>query len=106
MAPSKKFSLLPIRLGAEQLILDVAQEKPIQLPRDDNVYELGEIGSHNVVIACMPLNADGKASTAVAVVVVKVQLTFASVTFVLEIGVEREVPSQFVDIRLGDILVS
>ncbi|KGM91588.1 uncharacterized protein PADG_12266 [Paracoccidioides brasiliensis Pb18] len=54
----------------------------------------------------MPLDAGGKASTAVAAVVVKMQLTFASVTFVLVIGIERDVPSQFVDIRLGDIYQS
>jgi len=75
-----------------------------QDPHDDNTYTLGCVGSHNVVIACLPA---GKTGTTSAATVAKQMLSsFNSIRFGLMVGIGGGVPSRKNDIRLGDIVVS
>ena len=63
------------------------------LPRadnDTNVYSLGSIGSHNVVIACLPKGSIGKA--AAATVAKDLLRSFKSIRFGLLVGVGGGAP--------------
>ena len=75
-----------------------------QDPQDHNVYALGTVAGHNVVMACLPA---GKYGTESAATVAKDMLrTFSSIKFGLLVGVGGGVPSATNDIRLGDVVVS
>ena len=74
---------------------------------DDDVsssYTLGRIGSHHVVIACLPPGQMGTNSA--AVIATQIQYTFPSVRVGLMVGIGGGVPSTQFDIRLGDVAVS
>ncbi|KAF9882736.1 hypothetical protein FE257_005340 [Aspergillus nanangensis] len=73
-------------------------------PRCHNVYTLGNIGSHNVVMVCLPSGVYGTISA--ATVVSHLKSTFLSLRFGLMVGIGGGVPSGSADIRLGDIVVS
>jgi hypothetical protein len=72
-------------------------------PSDTNSYLLGRIGSHNVVLACLP---SGKLGTGLAALVVKDMLrSFEYIRFGLMVGIGGGVPNANMedpDIRLGD----
>jgi nucleoside phosphorylase len=97
--------------------------------QDTNVYLLGRIGSHNVVIACLPAEKTGKVSA--AIVAKELLRSFKSVRFGLMVGVGGGAPYYNVkldnsamdidcenddseeddsedaqDIRLGDVVIS
>src|SRR4029077_18274132 len=85
-------------------MLDEEHPKLSQLPTDNNVYTLGAISGHNVVISCLPSGVYGTASaTAVAM---QMRSTFPAIQFGLLVGIGGGAPSQHVDIRLGDVVVS
>ncbi|KAF3929387.1 hypothetical protein ABW19_dt0205443 [Dactylella cylindrospora] len=85
-------------------MLDEEHGKLIQQnPRDENNYTLGKIGSHNVVIVCLPSGNYG--NVAATAVVVQMLSTFRSIKFGLMVGVAGGIPSAN-DIRLGDVVVS
>jgi len=70
---------LPIELAAAQEMLD---EEHLDLQRDrndTNLYTLGRIGEHNVVIACLPAGQTGTNST--ASVAVQMKSKFVSIQF-------------------------
>ena len=95
---------LPIELAAATTMLD---EEHHDLPRDDNdtnLYTLGHIGKHNVVIACLPAGRTGTNSA--AAVAVEMKSKFAEIRFVLMVGIGGGVPSAESDIRLGDVVIS
>ncbi|KAL6691639.1 ankyrin repeat-containing domain protein [Trichoderma pleuroticola] len=72
--------------------------KPIN---DTNTYTLGSIGSHNVVIACLPKGQYGNNSAAnVATLMIS---AFPSIKVGLLVGIGGGVPMQ---VRLGDVVVS
>ncbi|EHK18518.1 uncharacterized protein TRIVIDRAFT_225823 [Trichoderma virens Gv29-8] len=72
-------------------------------PHDNNVYTLGKMGKHNVVIAALP---DGEYGISAAASVARDMLhSFPNVRFGLMVGIGGGVPSNH-DIRLGDIVVS
>jgi nucleoside phosphorylase len=75
-----------------------------QDPSDHNVYELGRIGSHRVVIACLPAGRYGTNSA--AVVAMDMLRTFKSIRIGLMVGIGGGVPSSLKDVRLGDVVVS
>jgi hypothetical protein len=58
---------------------------PAADPQDTNVYRLGRIGSHNVVIACLPAEKTGKVSA--AIVAKDLLRSFKAVRFGLMVGV-------------------
>ena len=97
-------SALPVELAAATEFLD---EEHKELPQDDddnNLYTLGSIGKHNVVIACLPAGQTGTNSA--TTVAMQMKRTFHSIRFGLMVGIGGGVPSDKVDIRLGDVVVS
>jgi nucleoside phosphorylase len=95
---------LPIELSAAQEMLD---EEHSNLPQDSevaNIYTLGRIGEHNVVLVCLPAGQTGTNSA--AAVAMQMKGTFPAIRFGLMVGIGGGVPSEEVDIRLGDIVVS
>ncbi|KAM3086332.1 hypothetical protein ACMFMG_000468 [Clarireedia jacksonii] len=71
-------------------------------PNDDNIYTLGSVGQHNVVIACLPEYGIATAATAAK----DLMRTFRNVKFGLMVGIGGGIPSAEHDIRLGDVVVS
>lgn len=94
---------LGFEMSAVRYMLD--QEHPT-LPAkkgDQNIYVLGELSGHNIVIACLPGN-QGK--SAAAIVATHLQRTFPSIQYRLLVGIGGGAPSCDHDIRLGDVVVS
>lgn len=95
---------LPIELAAAKLMLDEEHQHLEQDRNDTNLYTLGRIAEHNVVIVCLPAGQTGTNSA--AAVATKMQSAFPSVRFGLMVGIGGGVPSEEADIRLGDIVIS
>ncbi|KAJ4251040.1 hypothetical protein NW762_011690 [Fusarium torreyae] len=95
---------LAVELTAAQEMLDEEHQDLPQDADDINVYTLGRIGKHNIVLAALPAGLMGIASaTAVAQ---QMRFTFRSIRFGLMVGIGGGVPSTQADIRLGDVVVS
>jgi nucleoside phosphorylase len=92
-------------LVAAQAFLDERHEGSDYVsPNDDNIYTLGRIGKHNVVIAVLP---DGEYGIASAASVARDMLhSFPNIRIGLMVGIGGGAPSRKHDIRLGDIVVS
>lgn len=90
---------------AAQAFLDAKHEGPVHVsPNDNNVYTLGEVGKHYVVIAVLP---DGEYGISSATSVATHMLhSFPNVRIGLMVGIGGGAPSSEHDIRLGDIVVS
>ncbi|KAH7308661.1 hypothetical protein B0I35DRAFT_99586 [Stachybotrys elegans] len=90
---------------AAQAFLDEKHDRPQYVsPNDNNVYTLGRIGKHNVVIAVLP---DGEYGISAATRVAGDMLhSFPNVRIGLMVGIGGGAPSRRHDIRLGDIVVS
>lgn len=71
---------------------------------DSNVYTLGRIGNHNVVIACLPAGQMGTISA--TTVAAQMMSTFSAIQFLFMVGIGGGVPSVEADIRLGDVVIS
>ncbi|KAJ6125876.1 hypothetical protein N7471_010369 [Penicillium samsonianum] len=95
---------LPLEMAAAKLMLDAIHPSLPRPPTDQNTYILGNIGDHNIVIACLPSGAYGNVSA--ATVAMQLLSSFHSVRFGLMVGIGGGVPSSNADIRLGDIVVS
>lgn len=95
---------LQVELIAALEMLDEEHEKLPQLPTDHNVYHLGSIAGHNVVIAGMWQAGNPIAATVVA----QMRMTFPNVRFGLLVGIGGGVPVVTEDgmIRLGHVVVS
>jgi nucleoside phosphorylase len=89
---------LPIEAAAAQEMLDenfgTLDE---QDPADTNIYALGRIGKHYVVITCLGGQYGATSATIVANKSLRVGLM---------VGVGGGIPSAINDIRLGDIVIS
>lgn len=91
-------------LAAAQDMLDERHDDTHVNGLDTNMYTLGSISGHNVVIACLP---DGQMGIGpAAAVTAQMKSTFPSIQFGLMVGVGGGVPSAENDIRLGDVVVS
>ncbi|KAE8372510.1 hypothetical protein BDV26DRAFT_297790 [Aspergillus bertholletiae] len=90
-------------IAAVQMLDEIHSPMP-QQPRDHNVYRLGRINHHNVVIASLP----GMGNSMAATVATQLRNTFPSVQFCLLVGIGGGVPtnSDSGPIRLGDVIVS
>jgi nucleoside phosphorylase len=95
---------LPIELAAALEMLDEEHEDLEQDENDNNLYSLGRIGDHNVVIVCLPAGLIG--NNPAAAVATQMKSTFRSLQFGLMVGIGGGVPSSEADIRLGDVVVS
>ena len=95
---------LPLELAAAKVMLDEVHPPLAQPSTDHNVYTLGSVRGHNVVVACLPGGVYGTISaTAVASHMVS---TFRQIRFGLMVGIGGGVPSPKADIRLGDVFIS
>lgn len=94
---------LPIELAAAKGMLDEEHEPLETEAHETNIYTLGRVGHHNVVIACMPKGQMG--TTSAAAVTAQMMSTFTSIRIGLMVGIGGGVPSE-ADIRLGDVVVS
>ncbi|QKX61975.1 uncharacterized protein TRUGW13939_09131 [Talaromyces rugulosus] len=94
---------LPIELAAARRMLDEIHKDSYRHVNDASIYTLGRIGEHNVVVACLPYGQTGTSSA--SAVATRMMSTFPSIEFGLMVGVGGGVPSQDVDIRLGDVVL-
>lgn len=76
---------LPIELVAAQEMLDEEHEGPGWDANDSNLYTLGSIGKHNVVVAYLPAGQTGNNSG--AAVVVQMKSSFNAARFALMVGI-------------------
>jgi len=95
---------LPVELVAAQEMLDEEHDDLERDKDDENLYSLGSIGGHNVVIVCLPAGRIG--NNPAATVAIQIRATFEGIRFGLMVGIGGGVPSAEVDIRLGDVVVS
>ncbi|QKX64622.1 uncharacterized protein TRUGW13939_11797 [Talaromyces rugulosus] len=85
-------------------MLDEEHEK-FGLDGDDtNIYTLGRIDEHNVVIVSP--SAGEKLGRPAATVAAQIRSSFPSIQFALIVGIGAGVPTAKADIRLGDVVVS
>ncbi|KAF7136772.1 hypothetical protein CNMCM5793_006241 [Aspergillus hiratsukae] len=91
-------------MAAAEAMLDERHPDLPTVPGDENTYIAGRVGSHNVIIACLPAGVYG--TTSAATVASQMRLTFKSIRFGLMVGIAGGVPSADHDIRLGDVVVS
>ncbi|KKO98355.1 pfs domain-containing protein [Trichoderma harzianum] len=93
---------LPIEMAAANAMLDgVHPSLPSNL-KDSNSYILGNVGRHNIVVACLP--ADHYGTNSAAIVANNLIRTFPSIRTGLMVGIGGGVPGS-VDVRLGDVVV-
>lgn len=96
---------MPLETAAAIALLDENHGKPSGLPtNDNNDYLLGSIDAHGVVIAGLPAGDYGTNSA--ATVATQMLSTFPSIKIGLMVGIGGGVPSEDVDIRLGDVVIS
>jgi len=95
---------LEVESIAARLMLDTKHEKLPQSSVDHNVYTLGSINGHNVVIASLPVTGNTSAAT----VVTQLRNTFKKIRFGLLVGIGGGVPTRTDNgpIHLGDVVVS
>ncbi|KAG9498554.1 hypothetical protein J7337_009362 [Fusarium musae] len=75
-----------------------------QAPGDNNSYSFGRMGTHDVVVACLPRAEYGIAPA--ASVARDMLRTFPNIRVGLMVGIGGGAPSPEHDIRLGDVVVS
>lgn len=92
---------LPKEQTAALAMLDEKHADLSKQQNDPNVYTLGSVGRHNVVIACLPLGMIG--NNKAANVAAHMVSTFPSIKFGLMVGIGGGVPPK---VRLGDVVVS
>ncbi|KAB8670386.1 hypothetical protein FH972_026299 [Carpinus fangiana] len=95
---------LPIEAAAMCDMLDEEHRDLPQVAGDNNLYTLGRIGIHNVVIARFPEGSFGPISA--AVVGRQLRTSFPEAKLRIMVGVGGGIPSEKNDIRLGDVVVS
>ncbi|KAI1272701.1 nucleoside phosphorylase domain-containing protein [Xylaria sp. FL0933] len=96
---------LPEEQAAARAMLDEMHQDLPQKEGDANIYTLGRIGEHNVVIAGLP--ADGYGTVNAATVAKDMHRTFPSLRDYLMVGIAGGAGSaDDIDVRLGDIVVS
>jgi nucleoside phosphorylase len=100
----RRVCALPVELAAAQKMLDEEHEDLEQDENDNNLYALGQVGGHNVVLACLSAGQTGIGSVAAVATQLKAT-TCKWIRFGLMVGIGGGVPSKE-DIRLGDVVVS
>ena len=92
---------LHLELAASRAMLDEKHPPLPNLDRDDNVYVLGRIYQHNVVMACLP----GEYGTNnAATVATNLSRSFPNICATLMVGIGGGSPTQ-ADLYLGDVVV-
>ncbi|CAH0044839.1 unnamed protein product [Clonostachys solani] len=94
---------LPVERAAAEAMLDRIHEPLVTSSRDGNSYTLGNIGTHNIVITCIPSGTYGTSHAAAAAA--KMSHSFPSIGIRLMVGIGGGAPTRETDVRLGDIVV-
>ncbi|EHK40431.1 hypothetical protein TRIATDRAFT_181285, partial [Trichoderma atroviride IMI 206040] len=95
---------LPEELKAVRTLFDeIHQDLPKQ-ESDANTYNLGRLGTHYVVAACLPVQEYG--TNAASRVASDIEKSFPAVKWYFVVGIGGGIPSENHDIRLGDVVVS
>ncbi|KFA80680.1 hypothetical protein S40288_01803 [Stachybotrys chartarum IBT 40288] len=98
-------SAIPTESVAARQFLDEQHDGPEHVAQhDNNVYTLGKIGRHNVVMATLPKGEYG--TTSAATVARDLLHSFPNVRIGLMVGIGGGAPTAEHDVRLGDIVVS
>ncbi|KAF3912608.1 hypothetical protein AA313_de0206115 [Arthrobotrys entomopaga] len=93
---------LELEMTAIRYMLDDEHERlPLQ-PGDSNLYTLGKLNRHNVVLVCLPGTQGNNESSST---VTDMRRTFPSIEWLFVIGIGGGVPSDKHDIRLGDVVI-
>ncbi|KAF4546475.1 Ankyrin repeat protein [Lasiodiplodia theobromae] len=96
---------IPTESVAARQFLDEEHDPPSHVSQhDNNVYTLGRIGQHRVVVAVLPKGEYG--TTSAASVARDMLHSFPNVRIGLMVGIGGGAPSKKHDIRLGDVVVS
>lgn len=96
-----------VELSPVLALLDERHEN-LTTSRDQNAYDLGVMGQHNVVVAVMPVIGNNAAS----MVITQLLNDFGRIRFGLLVGIGGGIPDEdyddddLNDIRLGDVVVS
>ncbi|PTU23705.1 hypothetical protein P175DRAFT_0519743 [Aspergillus ochraceoroseus IBT 24754] len=85
-------------------MLDTTYDRGYGHGSDHNLYTLGRIGIHNVVVTCLPMGRYG--NNAAAVAATRMMSKFPNIKIGLMVGIGGGIPNAQNDIRLGDIVVS
>lgn len=85
-------------------MLDDIHDRLPQDLDDTNLYTLGRIGEHNVVIASLPAGHMG--TNPAATLATNMKAKFRSVRIGLMVGIGGGVPNDDSDVRLGDVVIS
>jgi nucleoside phosphorylase len=95
---------LEVEQTAALEMLDEKHERLPQQPADHNVYSLGSIGGHNVVITGLHQPGNNPAATVIA----QIRMSFPNLRLGLLVGIGGGVPAKTDNgmIRLGDVVVS
>ncbi|KAF4443377.1 Calcium-translocating P-type ATPase [Fusarium austroafricanum] len=93
---------LDVELAAAESMLDASHGTCDQDAHDSNTYILGNIGPHNIVLACLPEGGAGNNNA--AIVATHLRRTFPSITLMLMVGIGGGVPGPH-NPRLGDVVV-
>ncbi|CAI6079066.1 unnamed protein product [Clonostachys chloroleuca] len=93
---------LPLELAAAKSMLDAVHDNLDQNVHDSNTYTLGNIGPHNIVLACLPYKGTG--TNHAAIVANNLRRSFSSINLVLMVGIGGGIPGPH-DPRLGDVVV-
>lgn len=95
---------LPVEYDAAQALLDEEHNDPQEMsPHDNNLYTLGRIRWHNIVIVAPPNGKYGLSST--TDVIKSLLDSFPNIRISLLVGIGGGAPSRKHDIRLGDVVV-
>ncbi|VUC33716.1 unnamed protein product [Clonostachys rosea] len=94
---------LSVERAAAEAMLDQIHEPLVTPLLDTNCYTLGNIGTHNIVIACLPSGHYGT-NNAVAVAT-NMSRSFPSINIRLMVGIGGGSPTREADVRLGDVVV-
>jgi len=95
---------LPVELAAALEMLDEDPGPPKRYENDENLYYLGSLAGHSVVIVSLPAGRIG--NNPAAAVATQTKATFKGIRFGLMVGIGGGVPSAEEDVRLGDVVVS
>ncbi|KAM6513564.1 hypothetical protein FALCPG4_015957 [Fusarium falciforme] len=94
---------MAFEMSALRYMLDQEHPRLRTKEGDPNMYTLGELHGHNVVLASLP-GTQGKGSA--ATVATNLARTFPCIKWRFLVGIGGGVPTKKHDIRLGDVVVS
>ncbi|KAI1101324.1 Pfs domain protein [Jackrogersella minutella] len=81
------------------MMLDDIHDNVYKQSHDPNTYNIGSVGQHNVVIACLPFDRSG---STVATIAVWMTTTFPAIRLCLLVGLGSGIPLK---VRLCDVVV-